>query len=109
MKVAICQSISPFIIEGAEESASTDLDKYLAKHKKHLRGADLLVWEQGTRNNQGQLEISGGSKGIVTFDMVVKSAESGYSFQLWRGGGLCFLVFVKCHRKPNVTKKAESW
>ena len=64
-----------FIIEGAEESASTDLDKYLAKHKKHLRGADLLVWEQGTRNNQGQLEISGGSKGIVTFDMVVKSAE----------------------------------
>ena len=33
-----------FIIEGAEESASTDLDKYLAKHKKHLRGADLLVW-----------------------------------------------------------------
>ncbi|WP_445278648.1 M20/M25/M40 family metallo-hydrolase [Streptococcus sp. KHUD_013] len=64
-----------FIIEGAEESASTDLDKYLAKHKKHLRGADLLVWEQGTRNQQGELEISGGNKGIVTFDMVVKSAD----------------------------------
>ena len=65
-----------FIIEGAEESASTDLDKYLAKHKKHLRGADLLVWEQGTRNNQGQLEISGGSKGIVTFDMVVDADDA---------------------------------
>ena len=64
-----------FMMEGAEESASTDLDKYLAKHKKHLRGADLLVWEQGTRNNLGQLEISGGNKGIVTFDMSVDSAE----------------------------------
>lgn len=64
-----------FMMEGAEESASTDLDKYLAKHKKHLRGADLLVWEQGTRNNLGQLEISGGNKGIVTFDMSVRSAE----------------------------------
>jgi len=64
-----------FMMEGAEESASTDLDKYLAKHKKHLRGADLLVWEQGSRNNLGQLEISGGNKGIVTFDMTVKSAD----------------------------------
>lgn len=64
-----------FMMEGAEESASTDLDKYLAKHKKHLRGADLLVWEQGTCNNLGQLEISGGNKGIVTFDMSVRSAE----------------------------------
>ena len=64
-----------FMMEGAEESASTDLDKYLAKHKKRLRGADLLVWEQGTRNNLGQLEISGGNKGIVTFDMSVRSAD----------------------------------
>lgn len=64
-----------FMMEGAEESASTDLDKYLAKHKRHLRGADLLVWEQGTRNNLGKLEISGGNKGIVTFDMSVRSAE----------------------------------
>ena len=64
-----------FMMEGAEESASTDLDKYLAKHKKRLRVADLLVWEQGTRNNLGQLEISGGNKGIVTFDMSVSSAE----------------------------------
>ena len=64
-----------FMMEGAEESASTDLDKYLAKHRKRLRRADLLVWEQGSRNNLGQLEISGGNKGIVTFDMMVKSAD----------------------------------
>ena len=64
-----------FMMEGAEESASTDLDKYLAKHRKRLRGADLLIWEQGSCNNLGQLEISGGNKGIVTFDMTVKSAD----------------------------------
>ncbi|MBM9832613.1 peptidase dimerization domain-containing protein, partial [Enterococcus faecalis] len=34
-----------------------------------------LIWEQGIRNNQGQLEISGGNKGIVTFDLTVDSAE----------------------------------
>ena len=39
-----------FIMEGAEESASMDLDKYLEKHAEKLRGADLLVWEQGTKN-----------------------------------------------------------
>ena len=64
-----------FIMEGAEESASVDLDKYLKKYKKQLKGADLLVWEQGRRDASGRLEITGGTKGIVTFDMVVKSAD----------------------------------
>ncbi|WP_153048955.1 M20/M25/M40 family metallo-hydrolase, partial [Streptococcus suis] len=63
-----------FIMEGAEESASVDLDKYLAKYKEDLLGADLLVWEQGHRNSLHQLEIAGGNKGIVTFDLQVKSA-----------------------------------
>ncbi|VTS41270.1 putative succinyl-diaminopimelate desuccinylase [Streptococcus anginosus] len=64
-----------FMMEGAEESASVDLEKYLAKHKALLQGADLLIWEQGIKNSLGQLEISGGNKGIVTFDMKVQSAE----------------------------------
>ncbi|HEL2436677.1 TPA: M20/M25/M40 family metallo-hydrolase [Streptococcus suis] len=64
-----------FIMEGAEESASVDLDKYLSKYKERLLGADLLVWEQGHRNSLHQLEIAGGNKGIVTFDLQVKSAD----------------------------------
>lgn len=64
-----------FIMEGAEESASVDLDRYLSKYKEHLIGADLLVWEQGHRNSLHQLEIAGGNKGIVTFDLQVKSAD----------------------------------
>lgn len=64
-----------FMIEGAEESASTDLDKYLEKYRDELLPADLLVWEQGVKNSRGQFEISGGNKGIVTFDLSVESAE----------------------------------
>lgn len=64
-----------FMIEGAEESASVDLEKYLAKYAHQLRGADLVVWEQGLRNKEHQIEISGGTKGIVTFDATVTSAK----------------------------------
>lgn len=64
-----------FIMEGAEESASVDLDKYLIKYKNQLKQAELLVWEQGIRNKKDQLEITGGNKGIVTFDISVKSAD----------------------------------
>ncbi|TCD45974.1 M20/M25/M40 family metallo-hydrolase [Streptococcus sp. X16XC17] len=64
-----------FIMEGAEEFASVDLDRYLAKYAEELTGADLLIWEQGSRNVLDQLEIAGGNKGIVTFDLTVKSAE----------------------------------
>ena len=39
-----------FIMEGAEESASMDLDKYLEKYADKLRGADLLVW--GARDKE---------------------------------------------------------
>lgn len=34
-----------------------------------------MVWEQGIFNAKGQMELSGGTKGIVTFDVVVESAE----------------------------------
>lgn len=64
-----------FLMEGAEESASVGLETYLEKYADELRGADLLVWEQGISNAKGQIEISGGTKGIVTFDMVVDSAK----------------------------------
>ena len=62
-------------MEGAEESASTDLEKYLEKYRDDLLPADLLVWEQGNRNSKGQLEITGGNKGIITFDLSVESAD----------------------------------
>ncbi len=51
-----------FMMEGAEESASVDLEKYLAKYVTDFQGADLLIWEQGIRNEQDQLELIGGIK-----------------------------------------------
>lgn len=53
-----------FMMEGAEESASVDLDRYLAKYADQLKGAELLIWEQGIRNEHDQLEITGGNKGF---------------------------------------------
>ncbi len=62
-------------MEGAEESASVDLNKYLVKYKEQLSQAELLVWEQGILNKKNQLEISGGNKGIVTFDVSVTVSD----------------------------------
>lgn len=64
-----------FIIEGAEESASVDLEKYLQHYKSELSSADLLLWEQGDKNELNQLELTGGNKGIITFDLSVESAN----------------------------------
>ena len=33
------------------------------------------IWKQGNRNSKGQLEITGGNKGIITFDLSVESAD----------------------------------
>lgn len=64
-----------FMMEGAEESASVDLDQYLKKYQSKLKDAELLIWEQGIRNEKNQLEVTGGNKGIVTFNAQVKSAS----------------------------------
>lgn len=61
-----------FIVEGAEESASLHLNDYLAEHPELQ--ADLTIWESGNKNSQGQLEIIGGNKGIITFNI---SSQTG--------------------------------
>ncbi|WP_288846717.1 M20/M25/M40 family metallo-hydrolase [uncultured Fructobacillus sp.] len=61
-----------FLIEGSEETASQHLDDYLAKYPE-LK-ADLIIWESGNKDEQGQIELGGGNKGIVTFDVTAKTA-----------------------------------
>ena len=53
-----------FIMEGAEESASTDLDKYLENMRTNFVAQTCWSGEQGTKNALEQLEISGGNKGL---------------------------------------------
>ncbi|KHD45803.1 M20/M25/M40 family metallo-hydrolase [Streptococcus hongkongensis] len=80
-----------FMLEGAEESASVDLEHYLSKYKNQLVGSELLIWEQGIRNEQDQLEVTGGNKGIVTFDAKVKSAA------------------LDCHSKLGGSIESATW
>lgn len=64
-----------FIVEGSEETASRYLQEYLVKHTQGLT-ADLVIWESGGKNDDGVLEIFGGNKGIVTFDLAVTTANT---------------------------------
>lgn len=64
-----------FIVEGAEETASQYLPEYLAKHANTI-AADLILWESGGKNADDIVEIYGGNKGIVTFELTANTADS---------------------------------
>lgn len=63
-----------FLEEGSEETASRNLDDYLALHADELQG-DLIIWESGQKNHEDQVEIMGGTKGIVTFTLSAETAK----------------------------------
>ena len=64
-----------FIVEGTEETASQYLPEYLAKHANTIK-ADLVIWESGGKNADDIVEIHGGNKGIVTFELTANTADS---------------------------------
>lgn len=64
-----------FIVEGTEETASQYLPEYLAKHANTIK-ADLVLWESGGKNADDIVEIYGGNKGIVTFELTANTADS---------------------------------
>ncbi|QEA52235.1 M20/M25/M40 family metallo-hydrolase [Loigolactobacillus coryniformis] len=63
-----------FLVEGAEEIASQGLDDYFKQHSE-LFQSDLIIWESGTKNERGQLRITGGNKGISCFEISADSAS----------------------------------
>lgn len=62
-----------FIIEGEEEIGSPNLSKYLKKHQDKIK-ADVCLWECGWKNEDERLEICCGVKGILSFDLEIKTA-----------------------------------
>lgn len=62
-----------FLIEGEEEIGSPNLKKYIRKYQSVLN-ADVCLWECGWKNEKEQLEISCGVKGLLSFDLEVKTA-----------------------------------
>ncbi|MDR0898876.1 MAG: M20/M25/M40 family metallo-hydrolase [Lactobacillaceae bacterium] len=67
-----------WIIEGAEETASLGLDKYLEKYQDEFQNDDLVIWESGEVHSNDRVEIVGGNKGIITFDLSATSANDDF-------------------------------
>lgn len=64
-----------FFVEGSEEVGSLDIEKYVNDAKDYLQ-CDAMVWETGQKNANDQLTLSCGLKGIVSFDVEVKTADT---------------------------------
>lgn len=60
-----------FVVEGSEETASQHLDDYFKKHPELQ--ADLIIWESGAKDKDEHPVITGGNKGIVTFNLKAKT------------------------------------
>ncbi|MFC4761005.1 M20/M25/M40 family metallo-hydrolase [Fructobacillus durionis] len=60
-----------FVIEGSEETASQHLDDYFKEHPE-IQG-DLIIWESGSKDKDGRVVLTGGNKGIVTFNLKAKT------------------------------------
>ncbi|MCR4402141.1 MAG: M20/M25/M40 family metallo-hydrolase [Firmicutes bacterium] len=52
-----------FVVEGEEEIGSPTLDRYAKEHPEAFR-ADACVWETGSRDEEGRLEVTLGCKGL---------------------------------------------
>lgn len=63
-----------FLVEGEEEIGSPNLAKYLNKYKDEIQ-ADVCLWECGWKNEDEQEEICCGVKGILSFDLEIKTAK----------------------------------
>lgn len=63
-----------FLVEGAEEQGSPNLE-VLLKQYQDLLGADFCLWESGGKNAAGHMEISLGCKGGVAFQLTCHFAE----------------------------------
>ncbi|MFC6170261.1 M20/M25/M40 family metallo-hydrolase [Loigolactobacillus jiayinensis] len=63
-----------FLVEGAEEIASQGLQDYFEQYSDLFK-SDLIIWESGSKNERGQLRITGGNKGISCFELSADSAS----------------------------------
>lgn len=63
-----------FMIEGEEEIGSRHLGTSLASHRHELV-ADACLWECGWKNEEEHLELACGVKGLLSFDLVARTAS----------------------------------
>ncbi|WP_407895006.1 M20/M25/M40 family metallo-hydrolase [Lacticaseibacillus sp. N501-2] len=63
-----------FLVEGAEEQGSPNLEVLLKQYADLLK-ADFCLWESGGKDEKGQLKFSLGVKGGVAFQLVARNAD----------------------------------
>ena len=64
-----------FFVEGEEETGSQHVEKYVDAHQDQLQ-ADACIWEGGGKNSADHFEVVAGVRGIVSFDVHVKTADA---------------------------------
>ena len=64
-----------FFVEGEEELGSPHVDNYVEAHQADLQ-ADECIWEGGGKDEDEKFQITCGLKGIVSFDLHVKTADA---------------------------------
>jgi acetylornithine deacetylase/succinyl-diaminopimelate desuccinylase-like protein len=79
-RIAAIKDLSPlkinikFLIEGEEEIGSPHLASIVEKYKD-LLSADLCIWEDGSKDEEGRIEVYLGCKGIVHFELQAESLQ----------------------------------
>ena len=64
-----------FFVEGGEEVGSPHVGEYVKAHRDELT-ADACIWETGGKNEADHFQVIAGLKGIVSFDLHVKTADA---------------------------------
>ena len=64
-----------FFVEGEEETGSRHVPLYVNAHQDELK-ADACIWEGGGKNSVDHFEVVAGVRGIVSFDIKVKTANA---------------------------------
>lgn len=73
-----------YLIEMGEERGSPGLREICREHKEKLK-ADLLIASDGPRLNADRPTIFLGSRGGVTFDLIIDAREGGHHSGNWGG------------------------
>jgi len=66
-----------FLLEGEEESGGRSLPDFVTKNRRQLSDAESGFWFDYSEDPKGQVDISLGMKGCVTFDLICEGKDRG--------------------------------
>jgi acetylornithine deacetylase/succinyl-diaminopimelate desuccinylase-like protein len=66
-----------FLLEGEEESGGPSLPTFVRKNKSRMADADAGFWFDYSEDSKGEVDLSLGFKGCVTFDLISEGKKRG--------------------------------